>query len=75
LKGVDAVILGVRHKQYQNLDPDSVVKAVGGPCAVIDCFCLLDDAQIRRYFELGCEIKGMGRGHIQRIKESVRKKK
>jgi len=42
--------------------------------AVIDCFCLLDDAQIRRHFELGCEIKGMGRGHIQRIKEGVRKK-
>jgi len=74
MKGVDAVILAVRHKQYQSLDPDRVVKAVGGPCAVIDCFCLLDDAQIRRYFELGCEVKGMGRGHIQRLKEVVRKK-
>jgi len=51
------------------------VKAVGGLCAVIDCFCLLDDAQIRRYFELGCEVKGMGRDHIQRIKESVRKQR
>ena len=28
---------------------------------------------IRRYFELGCEVKGLGRGHIHRIKESVRK--
>jgi len=51
----------VRHKQYRNLDPDRVVKAVGGPCAVIDCFCLLDDAKIRRYFELGCEVKVMNR--------------
>jgi nucleotide sugar dehydrogenase len=74
MKGVDAVILAVRHQPYKNLDPDRVVRAVGGPCAVIDCFCLLDDSQIRRFFELGCEIKGMGRGHIQRIKESVRKK-
>jgi hypothetical protein len=24
---------------------------------------------------LGCEVKGMGRGHIQRIKEKVRKNK
>lgn len=31
------------------------------------------DPMIRRYFQLGCEVKGLGRGHIQRIKESVRK--
>lgn len=74
MKGVDAIILAVRHKPYRDLDPDRVVKAVGGPCAVIDCFCLLDDDRIQRYFELGCDVKGMGRGHIQRIKEFVRKK-
>ena len=75
MKGVEAIILAVRHEPYLDLDPDRVVEAVGKPCAIVDCFCILDDAQIRRYFELGCEIKGMGRGHIQRIKESVRKKK
>jgi hypothetical protein len=48
---------------------------VGRPFAVIDCFCILDDAQIRRYFELGCEVKGMGRGHVKRIKDSVRQGK
>ena len=45
---------------------------MGKPCAIIDCFCILDDDQIRRYFELGCEVKGMGRGHVKRIKDSVR---
>jgi len=73
MKGVDAVVLAVRHEPYLALDPDKVVKAVGKPCAIVDCFCILDDDQIRRYFELGCEVKGMGRGHIQRIKEAVRK--
>ncbi len=73
MKSVDAIVLAVRHDPYLNLEPDKVVKAVGGPCAVVDCFCILDDARIRRYFELGCEVKGMGRGHIQRIKEAVRK--
>ena len=29
------------------------------------------DDQIRRYLELGCEVKGMGRGHIKRIKDSI----
>ena len=73
MKGVDAIIVAVRHTPYLKLDPDEVVKAVGKPCAVIDCFCVLDDERIRRYFELGCEVKGMGRGHIQRIKDGVRK--
>ena len=72
MKAVKALVLAVRHKQYLDLDPDRVVEAVGGPCAVIDCFCILDDDKIRRYIELGCEVKGMGRGHIKRIKEAVR---
>jgi UDP-N-acetyl-D-glucosamine dehydrogenase len=57
------------------LDPDDLLESVGGPFALVDSFCILDDARIRRCFELGCEVKGMGRGHIQRIKESVRKEK
>ena len=73
MAGVEAIIFAVRHEPYLKLDPDQVVKAVGKPCAVVDCFCVLDDDRIRRYFELGCEVKGMGRGHIQRIKESVRR--
>lgn len=75
LQGVSTVILAVRHSEYLNLDPDEVVRQTGGPIAVIDCFGILDDDRIRRYFELGCEVKGLGRGHIQRIKEAVRSKR
>ncbi|MBE7498849.1 MAG: nucleotide sugar dehydrogenase [Verrucomicrobiales bacterium] len=71
LKNVDAVVLAVRHEQYLKLQPDEVFQAVGRPFALVDCFCILNDAQIRRYLELGCEVKGMGRGHIRRIKESL----
>ncbi|RJR15770.1 MAG: GDP-mannose dehydrogenase [Nitrospiraceae bacterium] len=74
-KGADAVIFAVRHEQYLDLDPDKVVKMVGDSCAIIDCFGILDDAKIRRYFELGCEVKGLGRGHIRRIKDEVRRQK
>jgi len=74
LKGVEALILAVPHAPYLKLRPDDVVKGAGGPIAVIDCFGILPDEAIRRYFELGCEVKGLGRGHIQRIKESVRRK-
>jgi UDP-N-acetyl-D-glucosamine dehydrogenase len=72
MRGIRALVLAVRHKDYLALDPDAMVKAVGQPFAVIDCFCILDDARIERYFELGCEVKGMGRGHIQRIRDKVR---
>ncbi len=73
LDSVKAVILAVPHSPYRELDPDEIVEWAGGPLAVIDCFGILDDGRIRRYFELGCEVKGLGRGHIQRIKEEVRK--
>jgi len=75
LSGSDAVVFAVRHKAYLDLQPDDVVRMAGSPLAVIDCFCILDDAKIERYFELGCDVKGLGRGHINRIKTKVRKKK
>jgi nucleotide sugar dehydrogenase len=74
LAGAQAVILAVPHAPYRQLDPDKIVEWAGGSLAVIDCFGILDDVKIRRYFELGCEVKGLGRGHIQRIKEEVRTK-
>ena len=71
LEGVDAVVLVVAHEPYRLLDPDAVVAMTGRPIALIDCFNLLDDSQIERYFELGCEVKGLGRGHVKRIKDRV----
>jgi UDP-N-acetyl-D-glucosamine dehydrogenase len=72
LEGVEAVVLAVRHKQYLELDPGQVFRAVGKPFAIIDCFCILDDDRIRSYLRLGCEVKGMGRGHIKRLKDSLK---
>jgi nucleotide sugar dehydrogenase len=70
----DAVIFAVRHQDYLALEPEAVVEMIGRPAAIIDCFGVLNDQKIRQYFELGCEVKGLGRGHIQRIKEEVRQK-
>jgi len=75
LHGADTVIFAVKHKHYLSLDPDEIVKYANGPIAVIDCFGILDDEKIRRYFELGCEVKGLGRGHVKRIKDQVREAK
>ena len=73
LRKVEALILAVPHAPYRELSPDWVVKAAGGPLAVVDCFGILDDARIRRYFELGCEVKALGRGHVSRLKKEVLK--
>ncbi len=75
LKGSDAVVFAVRHQPYLNMEPDDVVKMIGQPAAIVDCFGILEDEEIERYFELGCEVKGLGRGHINRIKDKVRRRK
>lgn len=72
LQGVDAIIFAVRHQAYLHLSPDEIIALTGRPVAVIDCFGILDDTTIKRYFELGCEVKGLGRGHVKRIKDQVR---
>ena len=73
LAGAEAVIFAVPHSAYLDLNPDNVVRTIGNPAAIIDCFGILSDDKIRRYFQLGCEVKGLGRGHIQRIKDEIRK--
>ncbi|MBN1845860.1 MAG: hypothetical protein JW810_09270 [Sedimentisphaerales bacterium] len=73
LADMEAMILAVPHAPYLELKPEDVVRWAGGPLAVVDCYGILSDETIRRYFELGCEVKALGRGHIQRIKEQVRK--
>jgi nucleotide sugar dehydrogenase len=72
LKGVEAVIFAVPHEEYNDLSPDDIVKWAGGPLAVVDAFGMLSDEKIKRYFELGCEVKALGRGHVQRIKKQVK---
>ena len=71
LEGMDAVILAVPHSEYSNINPDELLKNIGSPFAIIDCFCILTDKQILRFFELGCEVMGLGRGHVNSIKQSL----
>lgn len=73
LKDAEVMILAVPHSQYLDLNPKDIVGWAGNPIAVIDCFGILTDDRIKQYFELGCEVKALGRGHIQRVKDEVRK--
>jgi len=71
INGADVVILAVRHAEYMNLDPKDVVDMIGNSALIVDCFGLLNDEQIAKYILLGCDVKGLGRGHIDRIKEEL----
>ena len=62
----------VEHLERGELSLEQSLEAYArGTVLLKDCYGILDDARIRRYFELGCEVKGLGRGQIQRIKKSV----
>jgi len=72
LKDVDGVIFAVRHKHYLKISPENLVKMVGKPVAIVDCFGILSDAKIKKYLKLGCVVKAMGRGHIERLKANLK---
>lgn len=71
LKGAEAMVLAVPHHDYLHLKPADIVEWAGKPLAIIDCFGILDDDTIREYFRLGCEVKALGRGHVQRLKKEL----
>ena len=73
MKGAEAVVFAVPHAPYLKLNPRDVVKWAGQPLAVIDCFGILTDDQIRQYLTLGCDVKGLGRGHVKRLKEESKR--
>ncbi len=75
LKGVEAFILAVPHEEYLELNPADIVKWAGGPIAVVDAFGILPDEKIKEYFKLGCEVKALGRGHLERLKHEVLNRK
>ena len=74
LADIDVLVFAVKHHDYTGLDPDAIIEKIGKPVAVVDCFGILDDKEITRYLELGCEVKGLGRGHIKRLKEKIQKR-
>jgi len=72
LQGADAVVFAVRHKSYLHLKADEVIKFIGKPAVIIDAFGMLSDQEIKRYLELDCAVKAMGRGHIPRLREQLK---
>ncbi|MEW6620558.1 MAG: nucleotide sugar dehydrogenase [bacterium] len=71
LKDVDGVIFAVKHKHYLDINPENLVKLVGKSVAIVDCFGILSDVKIKQYLKLGCAVKALGRGHIERLEKET----
>ncbi|HNW24560.1 MAG TPA: UDP binding domain-containing protein, partial [Candidatus Cloacimonas sp.] len=60
----DVVIFAVGHSQYRKLDPEYVVSLCNTKPLIVDCSNFLSDETIKIYKELGCQVRGVGKGHI-----------
>ena len=68
LPEADVVIFAVGHTEYKELAPETVVAKTGTKPLIIDCSNFLPDEKIQKYLELGCKVKGIGKGHIELMK-------
>jgi len=60
----DVVIFAVGHSQYRKLAPEYVVNMCKTKPLIVDCSNFLSDETIQLYKELGCKVRGVGKGHI-----------
>ncbi|MEM3449887.1 MAG: UDP binding domain-containing protein, partial [Nitrososphaerota archaeon] len=71
VKGVDAIVFAVRHSVYLQLEPKDVLRMNGGTPAIVDSFNIIDDNKIIEYLKSGCAVRGVGKGHIRKLKQSI----
>lgn len=67
LSGAEVVIFAVGHSAYMNMEPAELVKMCGTKPLIIDCSNFLSDEKIKQYKKLGCNVKGVGKGHINNL--------
>ena len=67
LNGAEVVIMAVGHSDYKNIKPTDLVAKCGTKPLIIDCSNFLSDERIKQYKELGCKVKGVGKGHIDNL--------
>ncbi len=70
----EIVVFAVGHKSYLDLDPKDVVEMCARKPLIVDCSNFLTDEKIMQYLELGCNVVGVGKGHIKHLKEQIKKR-
>ncbi|MCF7869484.1 MAG: nucleotide sugar dehydrogenase [Candidatus Cloacimonetes bacterium] len=67
LPGSDVVVFAVGHSEYKTIDPKYLIKTCGKKPLIVDCSNFLCDDKIKKFKELGCIVKGVGKGHISAL--------
>ena len=67
LPEAEVVVFAVGHKEYIDLDPKELVEKCNTKPLIIDTSNFLTDEKIKQYLELGCKVKGVGKGHIDNL--------
>lgn len=67
LSGAEVVIMAVGHSDYKSIEPADLVNKCGTKPLIVDCSNYLSDEKIKQYKELGCKVKGVGKGHIENL--------
>jgi UDP-N-acetyl-D-mannosaminuronate dehydrogenase len=68
LRDADIVVLATRHRQYRHQD----WRPYARPGQLwVDANNLLDDAAILALLQQGCDVIGIGKGHISTLKETL----
>jgi UDP-N-acetyl-D-glucosamine dehydrogenase len=65
LEEASAVIFVVKHKQYEKLPVETVIKYIKGNACIIDAFDVLTDQKIKEFKRNGYKVLGVGKGHIE----------
>ena len=66
-KDADVIVFAVGHSQYKNIEPEELVGNLEKKPLIIDCSNFLSDEKIKKYKQLGCIVKGVGKGHIKNL--------
>jgi len=67
LKGAEVVIFAVGHSAYKSINPAELLQKCGTKPLIVDCSNFLSDEIIKQYINLGCKVKGVGKGHIKNL--------
>jgi len=69
--GLGRILLAVHLDDYPSIDPDEGSLMTRHSVALIDCFGILNDKKIKRYFCLCCDVKGLRRVQVKRFDDGV----
>ncbi|MBI4222429.1 MAG: nucleotide sugar dehydrogenase [Planctomycetes bacterium] len=71
LREMDVLVFTTRHKDYQNLDKDHLLEISRHGALVVDAFNILADDKIIHLLQNGRNVIGVGKGHINIVKDQL----